>query len=471
MLTAMCSLLLAVFLWQFSSNNTRVSMIEDLPEPGADSRVLVIAPHSDDETLGTGALVHRLTEQGATVLVVIMTNGDGFGTAVRANYLAVFARSEDYIRLGKQRQQETRAALELLGLDPDSAVFLGYPDGGLYTLWSADHWAGPYASRFTKATESPYEDCYTTGATYSGLSVCADLAKIITEFEPTHVFYPHPSDSNSDHLATYNFTKLVLTDLESTATQYLYLVHRGIWPLTLTLGVKAYLAPPRSLINGSVWYRLELNRTEFMLKRQAITEYRTQMKVMEPKLLAFARRNELFASYPDRDLPWAEKQDMPLFAEPYLLQSDPTMDLLTPILKGAGDLKALHGYRLGSTGDICFRLETRRQLSAHLVYSLDMFTFGHLASPTRLCVRWQQGESVVLTGPDQSEKSSRAIQVSSDGSTLNFLLPEAYVQDSDRIFIGFSVSERGQRVDNMAWRVYRLGPAWLDPELEAAVGR
>ena len=46
-------------------------------------RLLVIAPHPDDETLGAGGLIQRVVSAHATVRVVLVTAGDGYVEAVR----------------------------------------------------------------------------------------------------------------------------------------------------------------------------------------------------------------------------------------------------------------------------------------------------------------------------------------------------------------------------------------------------
>jgi hypothetical protein len=47
---------------------------------GATDRLLVIAPHCDDETLGAGGTIAQARRQGLAVRVVFMTNGDGSAT-------------------------------------------------------------------------------------------------------------------------------------------------------------------------------------------------------------------------------------------------------------------------------------------------------------------------------------------------------------------------------------------------------
>ena len=49
----------------------------------ADTRLLVIAPHPDDEILGAGGLMRRVHDLGGMVRVVYLTDGDGYPEGVR----------------------------------------------------------------------------------------------------------------------------------------------------------------------------------------------------------------------------------------------------------------------------------------------------------------------------------------------------------------------------------------------------
>ena len=48
----------------------------------AETRLMVFAPHPDDESLGAGGLIQRVLNSGGQVRVVFMTNGDGFPEVV-----------------------------------------------------------------------------------------------------------------------------------------------------------------------------------------------------------------------------------------------------------------------------------------------------------------------------------------------------------------------------------------------------
>ena len=87
---------------------------EALPWPPA-SRVLVFAPHPDDEAIGCGGLIVRLVEAGVAVRVVLVTDGSGAGGLPPG--------------AAQVRQREFLASLARLEVK-DHAM-LGFPDGEL----------------------------------------------------------------------------------------------------------------------------------------------------------------------------------------------------------------------------------------------------------------------------------------------------------------------------------------------------
>ncbi len=105
-------------------------------------RLLVLAPHCDDETLGSAGLIQEVLRRGAEVRVVMATNGDGFLFATMEEFRRIYPRHEDFVRMGALRQQESLAALSLLGVPEERVSFLSYPDRGTPALWN-DHCPPP----------------------------------------------------------------------------------------------------------------------------------------------------------------------------------------------------------------------------------------------------------------------------------------------------------------------------------------
>ncbi len=85
-------------------------------------RVLVVAPHPDDESLGCGGLLAHFARDGREARVVFMTEG---GASHSGSVL--WPRE----RLGQQRQREAEAALQILGVPVQSARFLGLMDADM----------------------------------------------------------------------------------------------------------------------------------------------------------------------------------------------------------------------------------------------------------------------------------------------------------------------------------------------------
>ncbi|WP_312514010.1 PIG-L family deacetylase [Massilia sp.] len=94
--------------------------LDALVPPG--SRVVVVAPHPDDEILTCGALLHLVAQQGAAPLVVAVTDGE-------ASHPGSQAWPPE--RLRHERARETESALACLGIGSERVQRLAIPDGGV----------------------------------------------------------------------------------------------------------------------------------------------------------------------------------------------------------------------------------------------------------------------------------------------------------------------------------------------------
>src|SRR5258708_6499796 len=70
-------------------------------------RVLVLAPHPDDESLGAGGLIQKAVAAHARVRVVIATNGEANPWAQRFVEHRVVISPRDRGRWGARRKQES----------------------------------------------------------------------------------------------------------------------------------------------------------------------------------------------------------------------------------------------------------------------------------------------------------------------------------------------------------------------------
>ena len=112
------------------------------------NRVLVLAPHPDDEIIGCGAVLKQWSDSGTPVRVVVITDGSaglpmGTDPAVR--------------------KAESRAGLARLGIR--DCEFWDFPDGHL-------PFGGAIADRYRSLVEA---------------------------YRPSHIVLPHPAESHPDH--------------------------------------------------------------------------------------------------------------------------------------------------------------------------------------------------------------------------------------------------------------------------------
>jgi LmbE family N-acetylglucosaminyl deacetylase len=120
------------------------------------SKILVVAPHPDDEVLGAGGTLLRRKAEGATVAWLIVSS-----------ITAEKGWSEEKI---KQRADEIKRVTELFGFD---SVF----ELNLQT---------------TQLDQVPMSDLVT------------EISSVFKQFEPEEVFVPHPSDVHTDHRIVFD---------------------------------------------------------------------------------------------------------------------------------------------------------------------------------------------------------------------------------------------------------------------------
>jgi len=266
--------------------------------PTAHDRVLVVAPHPDDESVACGGLIAGAVAAGAAVHVVYITNGDAFRAAAQRLFSEERVPSRDYLRLAQMRQREALLALAKLGVNKGQAVFLGYPDRGIDQLWLRN-WeiSHPYTSHYTGVARSPYANSLRPNAPYAGRALLHDLEAAIREFGPTMVVAPHPRDAHGDHWASYCFTVAALYELKllDSVKLWLYLVHsHDQWLSRSGNLMDPTAAPTVADDTHTKWRTLLLSANAALRKREAISEHATQLLVMGRRLTNFARRRELY---------------------------------------------------------------------------------------------------------------------------------------------------------------------------------
>jgi len=272
----------------------RVAALPLTPPFKSGDRLLVIAPHPDDESLCCAGAIQQAEQAGAQVYIVWMTSGDGF------EFDAILLNREprpdanDLLALGKQRMQEARKAAQILRIPPQHLYFLGFPDGGLMPVF-LQHYLEPYRSRYTGKTAVPYAGTVLPGAAFTGANLEKALGRVIAAVKPTVVLAPSPSEGNRDHAASGLAALRVLGKQGQADTLRFYMVHGGLeWPLPKGLHPSLPLTLP-SRGKGLPWNRTDLSSTEVQLKAEAIRAHHSQMLVLGRFMNAFVRTNELYS--------------------------------------------------------------------------------------------------------------------------------------------------------------------------------
>lgn len=210
----------------------------------ATDRLLVFAPHPDDETLATGEMIQFAMAAGAKVRVVFATDGDNNPWPQRWCERRWRIGAEERARWGKRRRGEAIAALSRLGLAPDSARFLGWSDLGLTDLLMRDDTA------------------------------IDELAAEIDAYAPTHVAMPSLRDRHPDHGALRVMLELALRKARTQCLCFGYVVHG------------------RSAEPGG--WELARDAQRHSRKRDALTEHASQIALSKRRLLRWASQSESF---------------------------------------------------------------------------------------------------------------------------------------------------------------------------------
>jgi len=267
----------------------------------ANTRLLIIAPHPDDEILAAGGAIQKARFFDAILHVVYLTDGEGYPVGVKAERRhGKILTPADYKAYGLQREQEARTALRELGYSAWSLTFLGFPNGGLHrlmtTYWSEHSKA--YRSRYTRLYRPSVNETFIPDTEYRGEDLTQELAEIIGSFKPTMILTPRAEDQHVDHCAAWFFVADALADVARVHPNFhtdliTYIVHWNSWPFDHPGPAMPF---PEDLDSGvSGWINVPLSPEQVRFKRAALNSYKSQKDVMPWFLDGFVRSNEVFS--------------------------------------------------------------------------------------------------------------------------------------------------------------------------------
>ncbi|MFA6349320.1 MAG: PIG-L family deacetylase [Candidatus Omnitrophota bacterium] len=384
-------------------------------------RVLILAPHPDDEAIACAGVIQNALDSGAQVRVVYLTNGDHNEFAFIVYEKRLVFRKDAFIHLGNLRKKEAVRAMKVLGLSEDKLLFLGYPDFGTFAVF-ARYWqrSRPYMSWLTRISSVPYKGDLSYGASYTGESVLSDIKRVLMDYKPNKIFVSHPADTNPDHRADYLFLEIALADTEKFIGRprvYSYLVHSYGWPVPRHYHPELWLMPPEQFQKSAAeWKKFELSAEQLNKKYMAILCNKTQTESSAFYLFAFARRNELFGDFPavrliDRKEPNEGKLLMGVRILDDLMrgtsEGETAEDAL--VLRGRGKVR----YEIK---DGCFVVGITKPREAVSRFSAMVYIFGYskkipFERMPKICMISQRKDLAVFDANNQ---------IKAEGATLEF---------------------------------------------------
>lgn len=215
----------------------------------AESRILILAPHPDDECLGTGGLIQQGIAQKAKIKVVFITNGDNNPWPQRYLEKRWSIGADERKRWGQRRKIEAENSLQILGGGKVATEYLGYPDAGIQKLWK---------DKDKEITEK--------------------IKNIFAEWRPDLLVLPSEFDRHGDHQAAHAFGKKGLVDAGLQCPVLTYLIHRP-WLMKITQRPKPQI-------------KLQLTEVEKANKLAAILCHHTQMALSRNRFSKFADSSE-----------------------------------------------------------------------------------------------------------------------------------------------------------------------------------
>ncbi|HEX7814166.1 PIG-L family deacetylase [Dyella sp.] len=232
-----------------------------LPIIDKQTRLLVIAPHPDDETISAGGLLQQVRDAGGDIRIWLLTDGDNNPWPQRWLERRVWIGAEGRRRWGMRRRREVVGALRTLGLAPEQLEGFSWPDMGLTRQLKTDHEA-----------------------------MLDLLGARLRAWRPNTVVLPDLGDHHPDHGVAHVLLRLALA-------------REGLAPCLLT-----YLVHGGALAGaGDV---LALSPGQQATKREAMESHTSQTALSGARMRQLVERPEVFTVLPGhwaaqgRQLPW-----------------------------------------------------------------------------------------------------------------------------------------------------------------------
>lgn len=250
-------------------------------------RVIIFAPHQDDEILACAGTIYQLNKIGADIFVVFATNGDFFGKKSAA------------IRL-----KESTTALNYLKISSQHIIVLGFADTGMTYensfLWKlyhsqpnkvinskvADHTYHPWGDKEYSMQKLGVHLPYTRNA------FLQILTHLIEDLKPDLLFSSSQLDAHGDHAALCMFIEEIIYTTGISIPVFQYMIHSGDdkkWPQREAVN----FSKPENI--SEKWWnnRICVTVDNNLNKRALIQLFKSQLSP-SGYLLSFAKHEEFF---------------------------------------------------------------------------------------------------------------------------------------------------------------------------------
>ena len=227
-----------VFLCAFFVSALGLVCSAQAAEPVSGEKILVVAPHEDDEMLAFGGIMRQALIYGDELRVVVVSNGDAEGGAEK----------------GKTRIAETTNALLKIGVPREAVIFLGYGDtgwavSGLHTsfmgkLYQSTDPEKIYSSHVGSSTygnpaigkDDYHFTVYGEHGAYNRATLLGDLQRLINEYRPDRIYTTSIYDYHWGHKATGLFTNEAVVNIKRGDPSYSPILGSSIIHAMLTNG-------------------------------------------------------------------------------------------------------------------------------------------------------------------------------------------------------------------------------------------
>ncbi len=206
----------------------------------SDKKVLVLAPHMDDEVLGCGGTLRKHVLAGGFLTVVYLTDGRRGKPELYNRGLSKKEVAREEEELVSRRKEEAAKAAKIVGIQ--ELLFLDYPDGDLNSC--------PHAA--------------------------AQLTRILEERRPSVIYFPSIFDLHTDHWATnlilYETTKRLVFSKDWRPTYRAYEVWSALLVANRIVDITDIIELKQAAARE---FATQMNHTDFIRTIVGLNAYRS----------------------------------------------------------------------------------------------------------------------------------------------------------------------------------------------------